>query len=88
MAPVLVLRAARLVPDEVWAEMGAAADLADGLLAAGRRLHLEAAGPGGRLRARLRGPGGLDAELALRDVLEPAALLDLGVLRPSGPAAG
>ena len=37
MAPVLVLRAARLVPDEVWAEMGAAADLADGLLAAGRR---------------------------------------------------
>ena len=76
------------VPSDVWAQMGAAADLADELAAAGRRLHLHGGGAGGRLRARLQGPGGLDAELALRDVVDPRALVDVGVLRPSGPAAG
>ncbi len=75
------------VPADVWAQMGAAADLADELAAAGRRLHLRAAGPGGRLRAHLQGPGGLDAELALRDVVDPGALLGAGVLTRSGPAA-
>lgn len=88
MPPASVLHASRGLPADVWAEMGAAADLADELAAAGRRLHLDPAEPGGRLRARLRGPGGLDAELALRDVLDPQALLGKGVLSPRGPAAG
>jgi len=62
--------------------MGAAGDLADELAAAGRRLRLLAPGPaGGRLCARLQGPGGLDAELALGLVLDPRALRDAGVLR-------
>ena len=75
------------LPADVWAQMGAAADLAEDLAAAGRRVALESPGPGERLRARLLGPGGLVAELALRDVVDPRALADAGVLSPSGPAA-
>ena len=75
------------VPADVRAQMRAAAALADDLAAVGRRVAFESTGPGERLRARLLGPGGLDAELALRDVGDPRALVDAGVLSPSGPAA-